>query len=64
MRQEYVILDSLEQSVIYKALKESQLMEKLADKILHGKPIPDDHVVEVLPEHKHPEVEQTSDKPF
>ena len=64
MRQEYVILDSLEQSVIYEALKESQLMEKLADKILHGKPIPEDHVVEVLPEHKHPEVEQTSDKPF
>tara|TARA_R100000152_G_scaffold7714_1_gene3039 strand:+ start:904 stop:1098 length:195 start_codon:yes stop_codon:yes gene_type:complete len=64
VRQEYVILDSLEQSVIYKALKESQLMEKLADKILHGKPIPEDHVVEVLPEHKHPEVEQTSDKPF
>lgn len=64
MRQEYVILDSLEQSVIYKALKESKLMEKLADKILHGKPIPEDHVVEVLPEHKHPEVEQTSDKPF
>ena len=64
MRQEYVILDSLEQSVIYKALKESKLMENLADKILHGKPIPEDHVVEVLPEHKHPEVEQTSDKPF
>ena len=59
-----MILDSLEQSVIYKALKESQLMEKLADKILHGKPIPEDHVVEVLPEHKHPEGEQTSDKPF
>ena len=40
------------------------MMQKLADKILHGKPIPEDHVVEVLPEHKHPEVEQTSDKPF
>ena len=64
MRQEYVILDSLEQSVIYKALKESKLMEKLADKILHGKPIPEDHVVEVLPEHKGPEVNNTSDKPF
>jgi hypothetical protein len=54
----------MEQSIIYHALKESNMMEKLANKILHGKPIPEDHVVEVLPEHKHPEVEQTSDKPF
>ena len=64
MRQEYVILDSMEQSIIYKALKESNMMQKLADKILNGTSIPEDHVVEVLPEHKGPEVEKASDKPF
>ena len=40
MRQECVILDSMEQSIIYKALKESNLMEKLAYKVLHGTSIP------------------------
>ena len=64
MRQEYVILDSMEQSIIYKALKESNMMQKLADKILNGTSIPEDYVVEVLPEHKGPEVEKASDKPF
>jgi hypothetical protein len=54
----------MEQSIIYHALKESNLMEKLANKILHGTSIPEDHVVEVLPEHKGPEVNKTSDKPF
>ena len=64
MTKEVVILESLEQSVIYKALKESKMLSDLATKILHGKPVPEDHVVEILPEHKHPEVEKTSDKPF
>ena len=64
MRKEYVILDAMESSIIYKALKESNMMEKLADKILQGTLIPEDHVVEVLPEHKGPEVEKASDKPF
>jgi hypothetical protein len=64
MRQEYVILDSMEQSIIYHALKESNMMEKLANKILNGISIPEDHVVEVLPEHKGPEVNKASDKPF
>ena len=64
MRQEYVILSSMEQSIIYHALKESNMMEKLANKILHGTSIPEDHVVEVLPEHKGPEVNKASDKPF
>ena len=64
MRQEYVILDSMEQSIIYKALKESNMMEKLANKILNGTSIPEDHVVEGLPEHKGPEVNKASDKPF
>ena len=64
MRKEYVILDSMEQSIIYHALKESNMMEKLANKILNGTSIPEDHVVEVLPEHKGPEVNKASDKPF
>ena len=64
MTKEVVILESIEQSIIYKALKESKMLSDLATKILHGKPIPEDHVVEILPEHKHPEVEKTSDKPF
>ena len=61
MTKEVVILESLEQSVIYKALKESKMLSDLATKILHGKPVPEDHVVEILPEHKHPEVEKTSE---
>jgi len=64
MTKEVVILESVEQSIIYKALKDSKILSDLATKILHGKPIPEDHVVEILPEHKHPEVEKTSDKPF
>ena len=64
MRKEYVVLDSMEQSIIYRAVKESDLLNRLADKILYGTLIPDDHVVEVLPEHKGPEVEKASDKPF
>jgi len=64
MRKEYVILDSMEQSIIHKALKESDLMERLANKVLYGTLIPEDHVVEVLPEHKGPEVNKASDKPF
>ena len=61
MTKEVVILESIEQSIIYKALKESKMLSDLATKILHGKPIPEDHVVEILPEHKHPEVEKTSE---
>ena len=64
MRKEYVILDSMEQSIIYRAVKESDLLNRLADKILYGTLIPEDHVVEVLPEHKGPEVDKASDKPF
>jgi|TARA_R100001480_G_scaffold53942_2_gene67114 hypothetical protein len=64
MTKEVVILESVEQSIIYKALKDSKILSDLATKILHGKPIPEDHVVEILPEHKHPEVKKTSDKPF
>lgn len=64
MRKEYVVLDSMEQSIIYRAVKESDLLNRLADKILYGTLIPEDHVVEVLPEHKGPEVEKASDKPF
>ena len=64
MTKEVVILDSSDQSIIYKALKDSKMLSDLATKILHGKSIPEDHVVEILPEHKHPEVEKTSDKPF
>ena len=64
MTKEVVILESVEQSIIYKALKDSKILSDLATKILHGKPVPEDHVVEILPEHKHPEVEKTSDKPF
>ena len=64
MRKEYVILDSMEQSIIYRAVKDSDLLNRLADKILYGTLIPEDHVVEVLPEHKGPEVEKASDKPF
>ncbi len=64
MTKEVVILESVEQSIIYKALKDSKILSDLATKILHGKPIPEDHIVEILPEHKHPEVEKTSDKPF
>ena len=64
MRKEYVVLDSMEQSIIYRAVKESDLLNRLADKVLHGTSIPEDHVVEVLPEHKGPEVNNTSDKPF
>ena len=61
MTKEVVILESVEQSIIYKALKDSKILSDLATKILHGKPIPEDHVVEILPEHKHPEVEKTSE---
>ena len=64
MTNEVVILESVEQSIIYKALKDSKILSDLATKILHGKPVPENHVVEILPEHKHPEVEKTSDKPF
>ena len=64
MRKEYVVLDSMEQSIIYRAVIESDLLNRLADKILYGTLIPEDHVVEVLPEHKGPEVNKTSDKPF
>ena len=64
MRKEYVVLDSMEQSIIYRAVKESDLLNRLADKILYGTLIPEDHVVEVLPEHKGPEVNKASDKPF
>ena len=64
MRKEYIVLDSMEQSIIYRAVKESDLLKRLADKILYGTLIPEDHVVEVLPEHKGPEVNNTSDKPF
>ena len=64
MTDEVVILEPVEQSIIYKALKDSKILSDLATKVLHGKPIPEDHVVEILPEHKHPEVEKTSDKPF
>jgi len=61
MTKEVVILESVEQSIIYKALKDSKILSDLATKVLHGKPIPEDHVVEILPEHKHPEVEKTSE---
>lgn len=64
MRKEYVVLDSMEQSIIYRAVKESDLLNRLADKILYGTLIPEDHVVEVLPEHKCPEINKASDKPF
>ena len=64
MTKEVVILESVEQSIIYKALKDSKILSDLATKILHGKPVPENHVVELLPEHKHPDVEKTSDKPF
>jgi len=64
MSKEVIILEHDEQSIIYKALKESKMLSDLASKILQGKPVPEDHVVEILPEHKHPEVEKTSDKPF
>ena len=61
MTNEVVILESVEQSIIYKALKDSKILSDLATKILHGKPVPENHVVEILPEHKHPEVEKTSE---
>ena len=64
MTKEVVILDSSEQTLICKALQETRIIPNLIHKILHGKPVPEDPVVEILPEHKHPEVEKTSDKPF
>ena len=45
MTKEVVILESVEQSIIYKALKDSKILSDLATKILHGKPVPEDHIV-------------------
>lgn len=61
MTKEVILLESVEQSIIYKALKDSKMLSDLASKILQGKPVPENHVVEILPEHKHPEIEKTSE---
>ena len=59
-----ILMTSMEQNMCFLALREGSFIDKLAYKILHGKPVPEDHIVEILPEHKHPKIEKTTDKPF